>query len=184
MNNLRQREKYEDMFHDIVCKMLPKFKRSNIRPTYQKKPGKMYDNTIEDGKVTSVDGFTNGANIIYISATFDADVLTPNVEDDGSVDITRNFSIHFYIYGDQSQEVALIIYSLIRSNFVLDELNKNGIFLETTSGINQMYEEINGEIWERRDLECRFNENVSIPLPTLDKVAIIGDDGVEVSVGK
>lgn len=184
MNNLRQREKYEDLFHDIVCKMLPKFKRSNIRPTYQKKPGKMYDNTIIDGKVVGVDGFTNGANIIYISATFDADVLTPNVNDDGSVDITRNFNIHFYIYGNQSQEVALIIYSLMRSNFVLNELNSNGIFLETTSGINQMYEEINGEIWERRDLECKFNENVDIPVPTLDKVSIVGDESVGVNVNE
>lgn len=180
MNNLRQREVYEDLFHDIVCKMLPKFKRSNIRPTYQKNGGKATNNIIVDGKVVGVDGFTSGANVIYISAIFDPDMLEPSVHDDGSVDITRRFSIHFYIYGDQSQEVALIIYSLIRSNFVLSELNNKGIFLETTGNINQLYEEINGEIWERRDLECKFNENVSIPVPTLDKVALVDDKYVEV----
>lgn len=180
MNKLRQRREYEDLFHDIVCKMLPKFKRSNIRPTYQTEGGKAVDNIVVDGGVVATNGFTNGSNFIYITAIFDPDVLEPSVNEDGSVDITRSFEIRFNVYGNQSQEVALIIWSLIRGNQILYDLEAKGIFLENTRGITQMNEIINGEVWERRDFTFRFNENVSIPVPVLDKVVLLEDTMVEV----
>lgn len=180
MNKLRQRKEYEDLFHDIVCKMLPKFKRSNVRPTYQTEGGKASENVVVEGGVVSTNGFTNGSNFIYITAVFDPDVMEPSVNDDGSVDITRSFEMRFNVYGNQSQEVALIIWSLIRGNQILQELESRGIFLETTNGINQMNEIINGEVWERRDFSFRFNENVSIPVPVLDKVVLIDETAVEV----
>ena len=181
MNELNKREYYEDLFHDIVCKMLPKFKRSNIRPTYQNNGGRAVVNHIVDGVVVSVNGFTANSNIIYITVTFDNDTFNSYIEDDGSTSVTRRFNVKFTAYGNQSQQVALIIWSLIRNNQFLYELESKGIFLESNGSINQMYEEINGEIWERRDVNMRFNENVSIPVPSLDKVVVIGNGSVEVT---
>ena len=51
-------------------------------------------------------------------------------------------------------------------------LENNGIVLDSTGNINQLNEIINGEVWERRDLTIRFNENVILPVPQLNKIAV------------
>lgn len=181
-NKLRSREEYEDLFHDIICKMLPKFKRPNVRPTYQHNQGKAVKNIIEDGKVIGVEGFTKDSNVIYISVDFDEGTYESFTYPDGSVDVTRKFVLKLNIYGNQSQEVALIIWSLMRQEQFMQMFNSLGIALESTDNIVQMHEIINGEIFDRRDVKFTFNENVSIPVPLLNKVGIIDDNNIIVGV--
>lgn len=181
-NKLRPREVYEDFFHDIICKMLPKFKRSNIRPTYQKNGGKALNNIVVDGGVVGAEGFQKGSNIIYLTVIFDTDTFESFTYEDGSVDVTRGLSLKLNIYGDQSQEVALILFSLFRQNQFLMEFESNNIALSSIGDITQFIEPINGEFWERRDLTIKFNENVSIPVPNLNKVVVIDDTNIILGV--
>lgn len=171
-NKLRSRETYEDFFHDIICEMLPKFNRSNIRPTYQKNGGKAVNNVIIDGNVVAVEGFSKSSNVIYLTVIFDDNTLDAFTHPDGSVDVTRWFDLKLNVYGDQSQEVALILKSLFRQDQIIMTLENNGIVLDSTGNINQLNEIINGEVWERRDLTIRFNENVILPVPQLNKIAV------------
>lgn len=184
-NKLRPREFYEDYFHDLICLMLPKFKRSDIRPTYQKNGGRAVTNVIEDGKVVAVNGFTNGSNVIYYTVIFEDNIdLDSYTHLDGNVDITRAVNLKIYIYGNQSQEIALILKSLFRHNQIMMDFESKGFALLKTGSIMQLNEIINGEVWERRDLTITFNENIDIPVPSLNKVVILNNDSVKVEVNK
>lgn len=180
---MKTREQYENIFQTATTKMLPKFPLENIRPAFQKRGGKTGKVIKEDGTAVALTPFDNGSDYIYFNIKLDTENSESYVYPNGEVDITRVFQVVYTIYGNNSAGVALLIKSLIRTQFMQNFFNQNGFYLLNEDEISQINEVINEEYWERRDLTLTFNERVEIKVPEFDNLAIIQDGKVIVDGG-
>ena len=181
---MKTREQYEDIFQEATTKMLPKFPLENIRPAFQKKGGKNGRVIKEDGSAVALVPFENGSDYIYFNIKFDTENSESFVYENGDVDITRTFQVIYTCYGNNSAGVALLIKSLIRTQFMQTFFTQNGFYLLDDEGISQLNEVINAEYWERRDLTLTFNERVEIKVPEFDNVAVLDNKVLVNGVGK
>ena len=173
-NEYRKLEEYEDIFHDAFMLMLPKFNPSNIRPAYLAEGGFAAKNQIQNNCSDGLSGFSNKDNFIYLSVLPDSDNLQSFTYPDGSVRITRSISLRVSIYGEESDQLALITSSLIHTDAVLNFLNSKGLYIyDNANGIQitNMNEEINAQFWRRRDYVLKFNEGVTVINPNMNKYA-------------
>ena len=164
--------------------MLPKFTKSKIRPSYQVKGGYTADNPVNRKYKDGMSGFSHQDNFIYFKVVFDPEFNGAFVAEDGTVEVNRKFDVNFNVYGYDGQNIALTIASLVRAHKVAAYLNRLGIYLLTASdtSINTFNEEINAQIWERRDFTLRFNEIVGIDISDTPDQVEIGDSNVIVEV--
>ena len=173
-NEYRKLEDYEDIFHDAFMLMLPKFNPSNIRPSYQAEGGFTAKNQIQNNCSDGLSGFSHKDNFIYLTVLPDEDNLQSFTYPNGDVKITRSISLKVSIYGEQSDQFALITSSLIHTDAVLNFLNSKGLYIyDNSNGIQiiNMNEEINAQLWKRRDYTLKFNECFTIINPNMNKVA-------------
>ena len=175
---MKTREQYEDIIQQAITKMLPKFPLENIRPAFSKRGGKNGKVIVEEGKAIAMSAFENGCDYIYFNIVFDTEDLDAVVYEDGSVDITRVFDVIITLYGNNSAGLAVLLKSLIKTQYMQSYFNQKDLYLLDDKGIQQLNEIINAEYWERRDLTLQFNEKVDIKVPEFDSVAIIQDKKV------
>lgn len=163
---MRTRIEIENIIQECIHLILPDFDRTKIRPSYQNDAdmGKnmVYpiDNTKTIGPLTCHDNF------IYFFVQFNTDAQqTVNIANDGAVDITRSLNVLIDIYGDDSQALALVIMSVIKSQFILNYLSENGLYLITNYvSAKQINEIIQDEWWVRQQLSFDLAENVTIDM--------------------
>lgn len=184
---IQSRRETEDFFHDIIAYTLPHIDKSNIRPAYQKtkKPIPAGGNFIsQDGKGNGLVPFTNEDNFVY----FWVDMNDPSnndeseVSEDNKVTYIRNIRLIVYCYGEDSSNNALRVKSLVRSIKVQHLLNFNGYYQLNDGSITSMFEDINGEWWERNDLEMHFTCRVDFRHDPEDEPVIALGDSPKVIV--
>lgn len=182
---LQSRIETEDFIHDVIAMCVPYIDKSNIRPAFQKtkQPLPAGSNYIsQDGKTNGLDPFDNKSNFIYfyVNQNDGSDESEVTLEND--VSITRYIKVTVYCYGSQSANNALRIKALMRSQQVQQFLNYNGYYQEEEGTITQLNEDINGEWWERNDLELNFNCSVEFETGPEDVPVIADSDNKTVIV--
>lgn len=170
---LLTRETTEDFFHDIIAKILPHMQKSDIRPAFQKtkQPNPAGRNYISNGDDSNngLLGFTNTDNFCYFKIDFDKNSShEAEVDVYGNVTIVRLIDLTVYLYGKASANNALLVKSLMRSTYIQDTLNSNGYYLTSEGYITPLDENINGEWWERNDVNIQFECRVEIDVDSKD----------------
>lgn len=187
MNELRSRATIEDIIQRILCDILPKFKPNRIRPAYQTEM-KNGDYIVNEFGETEIIPFTPHDDFIYFAIIFDTDDTQSFTYPNGDVQIRRPISVSLSIYGGHSSEISLCVFSLIRGDSFMYKLQSKGLYLQNMDEtINQMWELVNEEWFERHDFSIRFNEIVNIenPKPNLpaEDYNVVVDVRVETEVG-
>lgn len=169
---LQTKEQVEDFMHDVIAMILTRIDKSNIRPAFQKTSknnpaGKNYIS--QDGLTNGLEGFTNLDNFIYFKV-LDYDEYTSEVESDDSTTVIKPIELTVYIYGDEAQQNALLLTSLIKTNRVQNYLNLNGYYQLEGNRITPIQEIINGQWWDRFDVVLRFNCRIDLPVKKEDQI--------------
>lgn len=171
---LQTKEQTEDFMHDVIAMILTRVDKSNIRPAFQKTSksnpaGKNYIS--QDGLKNGLEGFTNLDNFIYFKVLENNDNSSlPEVEPDDSATYIKTVELTVYIYGEEAQQNALLLTSLIRTNRVQNYLNLNGYFQLDDQNINPLSEIINGQWWDRVDVTLNFNCRIDLPVAREDQI--------------
>lgn len=165
--NMMTRGQTEDFFHDVISLMVPSIDKSNIRPAFQKtkQPNMAGKNYISYGDDINngLEGFSNTDDFIYFRVNFDTiENNQSEVTPEDKVSIVRDVELTVYIYGDNAANNALRIKSLLRSQKIVDYLNRHGYYQTSEGYITPLFEEINEEWWERSDLSVHFGCSVEI----------------------
>lgn len=182
---IQTRIETEDFFHDIIARIVPYIDKSNIRPAYQKtkQPLPAGSNYIsQDGKNNGLNPFSNLSNFIYFYVNPNNNSEEPEVTEDNRVSIIRHINMIIYCYGQDSANIALRIKAFMRSIPVQNELNYNGYYLEDDGEITSLHEDINGEWWERNDLELNFTCRVNFETEPKDVPVIALEDNKTIVV--
>lgn len=169
---LQTKEQVEDFMHDVIAMILTRIDKSNIRPAFQKTSknnpaGKNYIS--QDGLTNGLEGFTNLDNFIYFKV-LDYDEYTSEVEPDDSTTVIKPIELTVYIYGDEAQQNALLLTSLIKTSRVQNYLNLNGYYQLEENRITPIQEIINGQWWDRFDVVLRFNCRIDLPVKKEDQI--------------
>lgn len=169
---LQTKEQVEDFMHDVIAMILTRIDKSNIRPAFQKTSknnpaGKNYIS--QDGLTNGLEGFTNLDNFIYFKV-LDYDEYTSEVEPDDSTTVIKPIELTVYIYGDEAQQNALLLTSLIKTSRVQNYLNLNGYYQLEGNRITPIQEIINGQWWDRFDVVLRFNCRIDLPVKKEDQI--------------
>ena len=168
---MRTREDIENLFQSIVSALLPKMNPKLIRPAYQNDDSAGKPVLCEDGTYKYV-GLTAEENYIYIRAHQVPQGTQPVVYEDGRIETIITYPIQISVYGDQSSNIALCVFSMLRSQAVLQMLESNGLSLVTMSDdITDMHEILNAEWVHRCDFEYTIQEVINIPTPKFVKEA-------------
>lgn len=185
---MRTRRQYEDIIHDFICRILPKFPPEDIRPAYQ--PVTSYTgknmvslNPADDG----ITGYSNVDNFMYFVVKFDNVTALPYIDEDGSADTTRILEVTCTVYGESSANVALLLDTLILGPDAQAFLHQYGLhtYNESSWSVSQMNEEINGQYWERHDVSFRLMESIDLVVPYEPEIAekaditIVSDGGLD-----
>lgn len=175
---MRTRQEYEDIIHDLICRMLPKFPPEDIKPAYQFNRTYSGKNAIaltpeDDG----IMGYTNVDNFMFFVVKFDPLTFQPYADAEGNMDTNRVIEVTCSVYGESSANVALLINSLLLGSDA--QLFMQGYGLHTYDdfswGITQINEEINGEYWERHDVTFKLIESIDLVVPYFAQPAIEAD---------
>lgn len=165
---MRTRSQYEDIVHDLICRMLPKFPPQDIKPAYQADRSYLGKNDIslspaDDG----ITGYTNIDNFMFFNIKFDSVLTQPFVDIDGSADLSRIIEVQCSVYGQSSNNVALLIYSLLMGYDAQAFMHSYGLHTYDELGWNiiQVNEEINGQFWERHDVIFKLTESIDLVVP-------------------
>ncbi|MEG1565326.1 MAG: hypothetical protein RR342_01110 [Bacilli bacterium] len=164
----------EDFMHDLIALLLPHINKSDIRPAFQttKKNNPTGRNFIsQNGETSGLVGFTNTDNFIYFKVVCDPNNDSQSeVEADDTASFIRTIELTVYIYGEQSQNNALILKSLMRTTRAQSYINLNGYYQLNEGDIKYVPEDINGEWWDRYDVTFHFNTRVVITPANEDRV--------------
>lgn len=178
---MKTREFYEDSLHDLISLCLPSIEKSNIRPSYQKtKLSNLFGtNRVDafDSMKDGVDAARNHTDIIYFWLHFDPlDMLSTEIVDD-VVNSIIPFRVTISIYGANSMPNAIKLKAFFRTPDSLNKmLNLNSV-IDSEPTLSTFPEEINGEWWERTDLDISFKTLVT------DFVDENGEEGKVNSLG-
>lgn len=171
---MRTRSQYEDIVHDLICRILPKFPPEDIHPAYQFKRSYAGKNVVsltpgDDG----VTGYTNEDNFMFFAVKFDVLSFLPYIDEEGAADTTRVIEVTCNVYGESSANVALLIQSLILDHDAQSYLHSFGLhtFDEYSWNITQVNEQINGEYWERHDVSFKLCECTDLVVPYFAELA-------------
>lgn len=157
---MKSREWYEDSIQSILCKCLPKVHPSNIRPAYLKtkltNPFAVNRMDAHDPMKDGVKAARNTTDIIYFWWHFDPlDLLSTEVSDDVSTVIP--FKLTVTCYGANSMQNAIRVKAFFRIPDVLTMMLNMQSVLNGEPRLTTFPEEINGEWWERTDVEINWN---------------------------
>ena len=162
---MKTQREIEDIIQESICRMLPKFNRTKIRPAYQNDADEGFNFYTEDDTHT-IAPFGCEDNFIYFQTVFNtSENQTTYIAQDGATDITRYIDVTIDIYGEDCQSYGLIISSLIKSEYIQVYLNSQGLYLvgdEVTS--THLHEIIQNEWWQRQNIKITLSENVKIEL--------------------
>lgn len=182
---IQTREQTEDFFHDVIAKILPQMKKSDIRPAFQKTKQPLAAGTnhiTQSGEFEGLDPFSNTDNFIYFFVNMNNNLGESEVMQDNTTSIIRNINVIVYCYGNNSSNIALKIKAMMRSIPIQQMLNFNGYYLGDEGEITPLNEDINGEWWERNDLELNFTCRVDFTSEAEDIPVIALDDNKTVIV--
>ena len=113
-------------------------------------------------------------SVIYIKVIFDQDAVEAYTHEDGHIKQQRLITLKCEVYGEKSQQIAIMLNALIRADYILQYLTHGGMWLYSSpSAISEVHEFINGLWYERHDLEFEFNECLEIDVPKLPDTALI-----------
>ena len=160
---LQTRIQIEDFIHDVIAACVPYIDKSNIRPAYQKTKQPQpagYNYISQDGITNGLNPFDNKSNFIYFYVNPNEGSDESEVSLDNEVSITRYINVIVYCYGSESANNALKIKAFMRAQHIQQLLNYNDYYLEDEGTITPINEDINGEWWERNDLELNFTNKV------------------------
>lgn len=158
--SMKSREYYEDSIHDIIAKCLPRMDKSNIRPAYLKtklnNPFAVNSMDKSDSMKDGTNAVRNKTNIVYFWWHFDPlDMLSTYVGD--SVESIIPFRLTITCYGDESMNNAIRLKAFFRSPETLFGILNMQAVLGSEPRLTTFPEEINGEWWERTDVDIAFN---------------------------
>lgn len=157
---LQTREETEDFFHDIIADILTDIDKSNIRPAYQKtkQPQPAGMNFVsQNGLANGIMPYENTSDFVYFYVKMDDDnELESEVSAENRTEFIRVVNVRVYCYGENSANNALKLKALVRSQHIQFKLNYNGYYQLGEGTISPMFEDINGEWWERTDVDLQF----------------------------
>lgn len=171
---MRTRRQYEDIIHDLICRILPKFPPQDIRPAYQSNRDYASKNSISlDPADDGITGYSNEDNFMYFVVKFDPLTSMPYIDEEGNANVTRVIDVTCSVYGESSANVALLINTLVLGPDAQSFLQQYGLHTYNEMGwsINQINEEINGEYWERHDVSFKLSESIDLVVPYYPVVA-------------
>ena len=153
---MRTREQLEDSIQLVLRKCLPNMPPSNIRPAYQKtKLNNPMAVNVVDATNSLKDGLRaveNTDDIVYFWLHFDPlDLLSTEVGD--TVSSVIPFKLTVYCYGSHSLLMAIKIKAFMRTPDVLTQMLGMQAALSGEPILTTFSEEVNGEWWERNDVE-------------------------------
>ena len=165
---------YENFFIDMLHLMLPSVPRGNIRPSYLSKVNLAVITEEQPDYITVTKGIDDKDTVIYIKVIFDQDAVEAYTHEDGHIKQQRLITLKCEVYGEKSQQIAIMLNALIRADYILQYLTHGGMWLYSSpSAISEVHEFINGLWYERHDLEFEFNECLEIDVPKLPDTALI-----------
>lgn len=185
INVMKSREWYEDSIQSVLCECLKDLPPSNIRPAYLKtKQTNPFatnfmdvSNPLKDG----VKGARNTTDIVYFWLHFDpTDLLSTEIT--ATVESIINFKLTVTCYGEHSMPNAIRLKAFIRQPENTSRLLGMQAVLSKEPTITTFPEEINGEWWERNDVDFNFQVLVDDLLDGDGVVA--GSDGYAVGYSK
>ena len=160
---MKTRVKYEDLFHKTLSLMLPDVKKSNIRASHSSKSNPTGKNFKQSDYTDGLEGFTNEDNFVYFTVLFDVKGNESFVTPDDKVGVNRDLTLKVSVYGKDAMNLALQVTSLCRTHTIENYyMNPQHIYLSDTEAIRQVQEVINGQMWDRRDFDIKYNETVII----------------------
>ena len=82
---------------------------------------------------------------------------TSMTEDDDSISYFKSFVMKIIIYGANADNVAIKTAARLRSEFVLNKLSEEGIYIQTVTDPMSMNEYLNDVMWHRADFDINFS---------------------------
>ena len=117
----------------------------------------------EQGAVKSSEiiPFTTSDTFIVFDLSEDSEKARTQVLPDDTIDCFTYYRMKFSIYGDQAATVSQKLRARLTTAKVRQNLEANGVHIESFEAINSTNEFINNVYWQRKDLElqisCRYN---------------------------
>lgn len=157
---MKNREWYEDSIQSILCECLSHLPPSNIRPAYNKtkltNPFAVNNMDARDSMKDGVKAAKNTDDIIYFWLHFDPlDLLSTEVGDDVSTVVP--FKLTVTCYGANSMTNAIRVKAFLRTSDVLSRMLDMQSALTKEPTLTTFPEEINGEWWERTDVDINIS---------------------------
>lgn len=157
---MRNREWYEDSIQTILCECLPQLPKSNIRPAYSKsKLINPFAKNHVDGSDSMKDGMhkiKNTDNVVYFWLHFDPlDLLSTEISD--TVSAVIPFRLTISCYGIDSMPIAIRLKAFMRTEGVLYRMLGMNATLSHEPTLTTFEEELQGEWWERTDVDIGMN---------------------------
>lgn len=158
--SMKSREWYEDSIQSILCSCFPQLDKSRIRPAYQKtkKTNPMGVNVIdaEDTLKDGIRGAKNTDDLIYFWLHFDPlDFLATEVTD--TVTTIVPFRLTVSCYGLGSLPMAIRLKAFLRTEGVLNQMLGMNAVMPNEPRVTTFPEDINGEWWERTDVDITLD---------------------------
>lgn len=159
--SMKTREWYEDSIQSILCECLPQIPKSNIRPAYSKSKltnpfAKNYVDA-EDEMKDGLKNIKNTDNYVYFWLHFDSiDMLSTEVSN-GNISSILPFRLTVSVYGRDSLPIAIRIRAFMRTEGILYRMLGMQATLNSDPSITTLTEDVQGEWWERNDLEIIMN---------------------------
>lgn len=112
--------------------------------------GENLDKLLEDSIYVSIDRTDAVLLFELISRESSSDISN---EDEDAISTYRSFSLKCILYGNDSNEIATAIVSRLRTEKVIEDLQAQGVYLETVSRIESVNEYKNETMWQRNDFD-------------------------------
>ena len=162
---MKSRKEFEDIIQTVICQLLPKMPKEDIRPAWQQEDnaGK---SILNEDSTHNYSGFTPNDNFIYVKCELGPDNDNTIINDNGDTETTNTVDTTITFYGPQSYQLSLQLFSLLKLTDTLQLFESYGLFFfDMSTSIDELHELIN-ELWyERHEFSIVFKESVSIKLP-------------------
>ena len=153
---MRSRQQLEDCIQRLVCDLLPKMNKQDIRPAYQQQDNAGKD-ILNENSEHAYRGFTPNDNFIYITVSIGTNTVLTSVDRQGNVQTGFEVVSNFCFYGNQSSQLSLCLFNLLDIPYALDYLESHKLYtLKKDEEIAEMHEIINEQWYERHEFSVRF----------------------------